>query len=212
MATKYKQEGQIIEYANAGSAISSGDFVVIGNNVGCAITDIAATSGTGSVQMEGVFSGTKAGDEAFSQGDPLFYDTSDSTFTKTATGNKWAGYAFEASASASTSCVVKFEPKPKQSAIVAYTAGTNLAALAVTATDVALSNFTAANAAAPTKAEVDTGINTVVLAIETALDLKSDNTDVETLRTSIETRLDAIDTAIAALITAMKNSGQMANS
>jgi predicted RecA/RadA family phage recombinase len=115
----YQQAGEIMEYSNSGSAISSGDFVVIGNRVGCAITDIAATTGTGSVQMTGVFTGDKDGDEAFTQGQELFYDTSDGTFTGTATGNKWAGYAFEAASSASTSCVVKLEPKPKQAATIA---------------------------------------------------------------------------------------------
>jgi predicted RecA/RadA family phage recombinase len=209
----FQQDGEIINFANSGSAISSGDPVIIGNRVGIAMVDIAATSGTGAVKMTGVFSSMgKDGDEAFSQGDALFYDSSDSTFTKTATGNKWAGMAFEAASSDATSCTVFLCPMPKQAAIVAYSAGTNLSALAVTATNVAASNFTANNAAEPTKAEIDAGIDTVVLAIETALDLKADNADVETLRTEIETRLDAIDTGIAALITSLKQSGLMANS
>ncbi len=204
--TNYLQPGEVMEYANAGSAISSGDFVVIGNRIGCAITDIAATSGTGSVAMTGVFTASKDGDEAFTQGQELFYDSSDSTMTGTATGNKWAGYAFEAAASDATSCSIKLEPRPKQAAIVAYTAGTNLAALVVTATDLTTVTTAGGNTYA------DTVINGVALEVETALNLKADNADVETLRTSIETRLDALDTAIAALITAAKNAGQMANS
>jgi predicted RecA/RadA family phage recombinase len=124
--TNFVQAGEIMEYNNSGSAIESGDVVVIGNRVGIAIVDIAATSGVGSVLMEGVFSLSKDPDEAFSQGDDLFYDSSDDTFTKTATGNKYAGYAFEASASDATSCKVKLQPGPKQAAIVAYSAGSNL--------------------------------------------------------------------------------------
>lgn len=115
----YKQPGQIMEYSNSGSAISSGDPVVIGNRIGVAITDIAATSGVGSVQMEGVFELDKDGDESFTQGDALFFDSSDSTLTKTATGNKWAGYAFEAAAEAATKCRVKLEAMPKQATNVA---------------------------------------------------------------------------------------------
>lgn len=165
----YEQPGEIMQYSNAGSAITSGSAVVIGNRIGVAITAIAATSGVGSVQMNGVFELAKDGDEAFSQGDALFYDSSDSTLTKTATGNKWAGYAFEAAAEAAVLCSVKLEPCPKQALIVAYSAGANLVG-------------------------VDgAGSNAAPLA-------------------GTETRLDAIDTAIAALIAAMKASGQMANS
>jgi predicted RecA/RadA family phage recombinase len=206
MATNYKQEGQIMEYANAGSAISSGDFVVIGNRVGCAITDIAATTGTGSVQLEGVFSGSKDGDEAFAQGDALFFDASDSTFTKTATGNTWAGSAFETATEASTSCVVKLEPNAKQAAIVAFSAGTNLTALVPAASTIADVSTGGGNTYA------DSVINAMIVEIKSALLLKADNTDVETLRTEEETRQDAQDTAIAAIIAALKAAGLMANS
>ncbi len=117
------QNGNVMEYNNSGSAISSGDPVVIGNRVGCAMVDIAATTGSGSVQMVGVFTFAKDGDEAFSQGDQLFFDSSDSTFTRTAAGNVWAGYAFESALEAATSCSVLLMPSPKQAAVVAHVAG-----------------------------------------------------------------------------------------
>ncbi len=206
-------EGKRITFTNSGSAILSGAIVPVGERCGVALVDIAATSGTGTVSMEGTYLLPKDGDEAFTQGQRLFHDASDGTVTGTATGgNKWVGYAEEAATESSTTCRVTLSPLPKKAANVAYSAGTNLAALVVTATNVAASNFTAADPAQPTKAEIDTGIDTVVLAIETALDLKADNADVETLRTSIETRLDAIDTGIASILTSLKNAGLMSDS
>lgn len=99
----------------------------------------------------------------------------------------------------------------------------------VVATNVAASNFTAADPAHPTKAEIDTGIDTVILAVETALDLKTDNADlvtfrtealaalllkadnadVETLRTEVEARLDAAEAKIDAVIAALIAAGLM---
>jgi predicted RecA/RadA family phage recombinase len=121
--TNKVQEGQIIEYANSGSAISSGDVVVLGDRVGIAITDISATTGKGSVDLCGVYSASKDGDEAFDQGDMLYYDSSDSTFTKTAPGNTPAGIAFEDAAEASTSCKVQLCPHPKRAANIAALTG-----------------------------------------------------------------------------------------
>lgn len=204
MATNFIQPGDSIEYSNSGSAIASGAMVPVGNRIGIAVTDIAATTGTGTVSLEGVYSVSKDGDEAFAVGDALFYDASDATVTKTATGNTWAGYAFAVAASDATSCHLKLSPYSKQAAIVAYSAGTNLAAAAVTAT--VLTNLSTSDTYS------DAAVNAIFDEVQTALDLKADNADLETMRGSIETRLDAIDTGIAALITAMKNSGQMANS
>ena len=53
MATNITQTGQIVNYTNAGSAIASGDIVLIGNLLGVALTDIAASTGVGAVQISG---------------------------------------------------------------------------------------------------------------------------------------------------------------
>jgi hypothetical protein len=95
--------------------------------------------------------------------------------------------------------------------IAALGATSALSALAVTATDIPASNFTAAIPAEPTKAEIDVGIDAVVLNIESALNLKADNADVETLRTQSEARLDAIEAKIDAVIAALKTAGLMAS-
>ncbi len=108
MATNITRDGKTITYDNAGSAISSGDVVVIGNSIGIAITDIAATTGTGAVQIEGVATVAAENDAAFSQGDELFWDTSAKEATKTANANTVsAGMCFAAKASSATTVQVK---------------------------------------------------------------------------------------------------------
>lgn len=76
MSTNFVQNGEIIEYANAGAAISAGDVVVVGTQIGIALVDIAATSGVGSVAMEGVFTVPKVSAAVIAQGEEVFYDLS----------------------------------------------------------------------------------------------------------------------------------------
>jgi predicted RecA/RadA family phage recombinase len=166
--TNLVQPGATMEYNNSGAAISSGDIVPLVDRCGIAVVDIAATSGEGSLSLEGVYSAPKDADEAFEQGDALFYDASDSTLTKTAAGNTPFGIAFEAAASDATTCVAQLAPQPKRAANVAFSAGSNLVG-------------------------VDgAGSNAAPLA-------------------GTETRLDAIDTAIAAILTSLKNAALMKN-
>jgi predicted RecA/RadA family phage recombinase len=54
MAANYKQMGSTVEWTNGGSAVSSGDVVIVGHLVGIAATDIA-NGETGAVHVEGVF-------------------------------------------------------------------------------------------------------------------------------------------------------------
>lgn len=84
MATNYIQDGQVIDYANAGAAIASGDVVVVGNRIGVALVDIAATTGTGAVGFWGVFSLPAVNGAAFVQGETVVYDVSASEFDDSA--------------------------------------------------------------------------------------------------------------------------------
>ena len=59
MATNFVQDGNVIDYSNSGSAISSGDLVVMGETLGVALVDIAATTGTGAVAVTGVYNFAK---------------------------------------------------------------------------------------------------------------------------------------------------------
>lgn len=88
-------------------------------------------------------------------------------------------------------------------------ATSNLTALVPAAAVITDSAGTFAIPAEPTGAEVDTAIDELRDKVETALDLKSDNTDVETLRTETEARLDAIEAKLDELIAALVASGIM---
>jgi hypothetical protein len=88
----------------------------------------------------------------------------------------------------------------------------NLTALVPTPADIAASDFTAIDANDPTKAEIDAGIDVLKDAVESALDLKADNADVETLRTEAEARLDAIEAKIDAWLAKQVAAGQMEDS
>lgn len=83
--TNFIQDGETIEYANAGSAITSGSVVVIGTLVGIAATDIAATTGVATVCLEGVFKVTKKAPLVITQGDLVYWAASPGEVTKTNT-------------------------------------------------------------------------------------------------------------------------------
>lgn len=85
----------------------------------------------------------------------------------------------------------------------------NLSALVPAAASISASNFTAAIPAEPTKAEVDAGIDALKAKVVTALGLKADNADVETLRTEVEARLDVIEAKVDLIIANFKASSQM---
>lgn len=111
---KVNNEGAVIEYSNTGSAISSGDVVQTGDLVGIAATDIAATTGVGSVEIEGVFTVAKVTGVAWIQGDKVDWDASNSAFGKgitTASGDVTnCGIAFKAAASGDATAQVKLTP------------------------------------------------------------------------------------------------------
>lgn len=80
MATNYVNDGRVITYSNTGSAISSGDVVVINNIIGVALEDIAATSGTGSVAIEGVFTVPAVSAAVIAQGEAVIWDATAEAF------------------------------------------------------------------------------------------------------------------------------------
>ena len=96
MATNYVQEGKALNYT-AGADIKSGDFVLIGALGGVAKTDIA-NGKSGAVHVKGVFSVAKASG-AVTQGAKLYWNSTNSNLTTTASGNTIVGVAAEAAAS-----------------------------------------------------------------------------------------------------------------
>lgn len=97
MATNFVQEGKTLNYTPSGADVASGDFVLIGVIGGVAKTDIADGK-TGAVHISGVYSVAKASG-AVTQGALLYWDSTNSVLTTTATSNTLVGVAAEAAAS-----------------------------------------------------------------------------------------------------------------
>lgn len=79
MATNYVQEGKVIPFTAAGTAIAAGEVVVIGQTLGVALEAIAIGA-TGQVQIGGVFNVPKADAAVITQGESLTWDSSAGEF------------------------------------------------------------------------------------------------------------------------------------
>jgi predicted RecA/RadA family phage recombinase len=95
----YFQDGDLVDYT-PGSAVSAGDVVVLNDLVTVAVRPIPANK-LGAVAVEGVFKLPKASG-AIGQGAIVYWDSTASNVTTTATGNKRAGKAAAAAASGDT--------------------------------------------------------------------------------------------------------------
>lgn len=98
MAQNFIAPGEVIEVTlsatvAAGSAYKQGSIIGVALNSG-------VSGDTIRVQICGSFSGLpKATGTAWVQGDTLYWDATNSVFTKTSTSNTFAGYAYAAAAS-----------------------------------------------------------------------------------------------------------------
>ena len=115
MAKTYLRDGDVLTFANSGSAIASGAVVKMGNTVGVALQDIAATTGTGPVAIDGVFLVPKTTGVAWVAGGKLFWDVSagkfDTMAATPATGDvTGCAIVAEAAASGDATGYVKFTP------------------------------------------------------------------------------------------------------
>lgn len=111
----FGQRGDIVTYVNAGSAIVSGAIVGLKHSIGIALTDIAATTGQGSVAVEGVYLVPKVTGTAWLQGEKLLWDVSaakmDASGATPAAGDiMGAAVAFGAAASADAFGLIKLTP------------------------------------------------------------------------------------------------------
>lgn len=84
MAKNFIQCGDVINWTNGGTAVVSGQVVVIGSNgdalIGIALVDIAG-SATGSVQIDdGVFDAPKVSGAVIAQGEYVMWDASAGAF------------------------------------------------------------------------------------------------------------------------------------
>ena len=76
MTTNRRGDGGSVTYTNAGSAISSGDIVVMGETIGVALVDIAASGGIGEVAIEGEFTLAAASAAVCAVGETVILDVS----------------------------------------------------------------------------------------------------------------------------------------
>jgi predicted RecA/RadA family phage recombinase len=117
MSTNYQQPGEVIDYTNAGSAITAGQVVRIGKILGVALVNIA-NGATGSVQISGVFTVPKVSAAVIAQGENLTWDASAAAFDDNAatpaTGDVTGppAVAWEAAGNGVTSMAVKFTGVP----------------------------------------------------------------------------------------------------
>lgn len=121
MAKNYESDGKVIQWTNGtGSAVASGQVVKVGvSMLGVALVAIAAGA-SGSVAVEGVFSGVpKVSAAVFTQGEKLLFDVSangalgafDDSAATPATGDVMGGaVAWVAGANTETTCTVKLTP------------------------------------------------------------------------------------------------------
>jgi predicted RecA/RadA family phage recombinase len=120
MARNYVAPGETIQWTNGtGAAVASGQVVKIGNCLGVALVAIAIGA-TGSVALEGVFSGVpKVSAAVFAQGEKLLWDVSANTNTGAfddsaasgTTGDVMGGaVAWVAGANTELTCTIKLTP------------------------------------------------------------------------------------------------------
>lgn len=121
MAKNYESDGNTIQWTNGtGAAVASGQMVKVGPSMlGVALVAIAIGA-TGSVAVEGVFSGVpKVSAAVFAQGEKLIWDVSangalgafDDSAATPASGDVTGGaIAWVAGANTETTCTVKLTP------------------------------------------------------------------------------------------------------
>jgi predicted RecA/RadA family phage recombinase len=79
MATNYVNEGCVIEFTASGTSYASGDVVVVGQQIGVALVDIADGE-TGTVRLDGVFDLPKADAAVIAAGESVIWDSSAGEF------------------------------------------------------------------------------------------------------------------------------------
>jgi len=106
MANNYVQPGEVIEWTNGGSAVVSGQAVLMTARLGVALEDIA-NGAAGQVAVSGVYTLPKLSTDTPAQGAPLYWDAGNGHLTTTASTHKQAGYAFRAAGSGVTQVDIK---------------------------------------------------------------------------------------------------------
>lgn len=112
MTIRYQQPGSKMDWVNGtGGDVAVNTVVVVGSRIGVTL-DAIADGATGSVALEGVFSGVaKTTGTAWGQGDAVYWDVSTSRFAKSGTPASGditgAVIAFEPALSAAATGTIK---------------------------------------------------------------------------------------------------------
>lgn len=133
MSQNYIKPGDVIDWTNGtGSAVLSGDPVVIGNQqIGIALVDIASLA-IGSVAKCGVFSLAKNPAQAITQGQKLFWNATTKKVDNAPTINTYfIGYADQAQLTADTTVLVDLEEFAEEGPRVLTLAATGAQTLGV---------------------------------------------------------------------------------
>jgi predicted RecA/RadA family phage recombinase len=91
----FLQPGDTLTLTAPSGGVVSGTPYLIGGLLVVALSTVAETLPFEGVRR-GVFSFTKVGSQAWSEGDKVYWDNTNKYFTKTAADNTFAGYAVEA--------------------------------------------------------------------------------------------------------------------
>lgn len=107
----FRATGRRLAYSNTGGAISSGGVVALvtgaSGYIGIAVTDIAATTGTGELETEGVHELAALSTATWSVGQTIYWDVGNNRLTNASTGNTRAGRAATAKTNGQTTGQVK---------------------------------------------------------------------------------------------------------
>lgn len=96
----FQQNGEVLTLVAPSGGVVSGGVYKIGSFIVVAVADKAVDEEFEG-QRRGVFSVTKVGSQAWTQGAPVYWDNGNTRFTTTSGGNTLAGAAVEAVGSGS---------------------------------------------------------------------------------------------------------------
>ncbi|MCM5528961.1 DUF2190 family protein [Parasegetibacter sp. NRK P23] len=97
--------GNTVEIVAPSGGLTSGQPLLVGGMVGISHSKYAEGE-TAVIDLEGAYTVPKAGGAAWATGDKLYWDDTNKVFTKTATSNTLAGYAWAVAASGAASGVI----------------------------------------------------------------------------------------------------------
>ena len=119
MAKNFVKDGKTLTWTNGtGTAVASGDLVMV-ENIPCVAAVDIANGATGELYTEGVFTLPAVNNAAFAQGKPLYLVASTGKLSLTAEDQKYVGLCWTAKAETATTAACKiggYHPTVNESA------------------------------------------------------------------------------------------------